>query len=165
MKLKSGFLAMATVATLWGAAGDPVFADSGHSHSSHAESASAEAAVPADSLTREQALKAINDAILYMEEALGEENRESLFNDGSVMETLHEKTVSMQEALEKLEVDADSLDKGNGVRLKAAIEQLSERANEYHIATHDKDAEKALAEVKKMMGALKLIELSLKVEQ
>lgn len=110
-------------------------------------------AVPV-SPSREAALKMLRDGVNYMEEALNEQNRESLFSDGPVMEKLHEKVVSMEDAIKTLSANLSDAPSTQ----RTALKRLPVIFTAYHEATHDKDAAKALAEVKKAQNALRVLE-------
>ena len=59
---------------------------------------------------------------------------------------------------------AATLDESQRKRIEGSISQISEKMDDFHIATHDRDAAKSRKEVKKTKGMLKLLKSQLKFE-
>lgn len=110
---------------------------------------------------KDDALKVIRDGVLFMEEAVTK-HKADLFADGKAMDQLHDVTVHIEEGAKFLENDAGIDDPAKKARLSSAIKQLVKTTTDFHIATHDKNIEKTMAELKKSQGALKLVEAALK---
>ena len=85
-----------------------------------------------------------------------------LFNDGATMDKLHDITVHIEEAAKFIESQPSQKTEAEKARLLSALKQITKTATDFHIATHDRNLEKAKAELKKTQGALKLVEANLK---
>lgn len=157
-------LLTATILALTGL-NQPAFAhgDEDHSkteqHGQHEPSAVHDEA--AKITTRDGAIQVMRDGISFMDEAVTK-HKADLFADGKVMDQLHDVTVHIEEAAKFLENDVDIVDPAQKARLSSATKQLVKTTTDFHIATHDKNIEKTLAELKKSQGALKLVEAALK---
>jgi len=79
-----------------------------------------------------------------------------------MMDQLHDVTVHIDEAAKFLESDAANIEPEKKTRLSSALKQLVKTTTDFHVATHDKNIDKTLVELKKSQGALKLVEAALK---
>jgi hypothetical protein len=113
-------------------------------------------------LTKEQALAALQDGITMMEKTVSDAHRAEMFNDGPIMEQWHEKVAAIEEASSVLRKHSATLAEDKKKRLEGALNQLSKVLDDFHMATHEKDAKKSQAEVTKAKGALKLVESNIK---
>lgn len=111
--------------------------------------------------TKDDALKVMRDGVSFMDEAVNKHNAD-LFAGGKVMDQLHDVTVHIEEAAKFLESDTANIDPAKKARLSSAIKQLVKTTTDFHVATHDKNIDKTLVELKKTQGALKLVESALK---
>lgn len=154
-----------TAAILALAGGQPALAHEGEDHSKTEQHGQHEPSAVHDEAaqitTRDGALQVMRDGVSFMEEAVNK-HKDDLFADGKVMDQLHDVTVHIEEAAKFLENDADIVDPAQKARLSSAIKQLVKTTTDFHIATHDKNIEKTLTELKKSQGALKLVEAALK---
>jgi len=127
----------------------------GHHSTSSTGSASTE-------MKSEDALKILHEGIALMEETVSDKNREEMFANGPIMDKWHDKESAIREAAESLKKNPSSVSGDKKKRLESSINQLNKVLDDFHIATHNQDAAKAQAEVKKAKGALKLIEANIK---
>lgn len=111
--------------------------------------------------TKDDALKSMRDGVSFMDEAVNK-HKADLFADGKVMDQLHDVTVHIEEAAQFLGNDATNMEPAKKARLSSAIKQLVKTTTDFHVATHDKNIDKTLVELKKTQGALKLVESALK---
>lgn len=111
--------------------------------------------------TKDDAFKVIRDGVSFMDEAVNK-HKDDLFADGKVMDQLHDVAVHIEEAAKFLESDAANADPAKKARLFSALKQLVKTTTDFHVATHDRNIDKSLAELKKAQGALKLVEAALK---
>jgi hypothetical protein len=136
----------------------PAFAREGEDHEKHTHS---EKQVTV-TMKPEAALKALQDGIAMMADTVSEKNREEMFADGPIMEKWHEEVSVIQDATTSLKQHATTLPDEKKKRLESSLNQLLKLLDDFHMATHNKDAAKAQAEVTKAKGALKLIEVNIK---
>lgn len=108
-----------------------------------------------------RALKVIQDGVTFMSDAITSKQAD-LFNDGTTMDKLHEITVRIEEAASFIENQPSQATEVQKSRLVSALKQLTKTVTDFHIATHDRNIEKSLAELKKVQGALKLVEVNFK---
>ncbi|QQR68878.1 MAG: hypothetical protein IPI58_08620 [Alphaproteobacteria bacterium] len=111
--------------------------------------------------TKDDALKVMRDGVSFMDEAVSK-HRADLFSDGKMMDQLHDVTVHIDEAAKFLESDAANIEPEKKTRLSSALKQLVKTTTDFHVATHDRNIDKTLVELKKSQGALKLVEAALK---
>lgn len=137
---------------------------SAHEGEDHGEHHKVESA-PAKKISNEEALKVLDDGVKYMADAITEKNREDLFNGGPTMEKLHEITVGMQDAMKMLSENNQNLDTQKKARQDASLKQLTKAMDDYHAATHEKDAAKSDAELKKTQGTLKMVHAQFATKQ
>ena len=110
----------------------------------------------------EDAVKALQNGIVMMADTVSEKNREEMFANGAIMEKWHEEVSAIQDTAASLKQHAATLPDEKKKRLESSLNQLLNLLDDFHIATHNKDAAKAQAEVAKAKGALKLIEANIK---
>lgn len=107
------------------------------------------------------ALKVIQEGVSFMNEAITS-RKADLFNDGATMDKLHDITVHIEEAAKFIESQPSQEADAQKVRLSSALKQLVKAATDFHVATHDRNLEKSMSELKKTQGALRLVEANLK---
>lgn len=143
----------------------PVLAHEGEDHSKTEQHGQHEPSTIHDEAsqitTKDDAIKAMRDGVSFMDEAVNK-YKADLFADGKVMDQLHDITVHIDEAAKFLENDATNTDPAKKARLSSALKQLVKTTTDFHVATHDRNIDKTLAELKKTQGALKLVEAALK---
>lgn len=136
----------------------PTLAHEGEDHSEHTHT---EKQVTV-AIKPEEALKALQGGIAMMADTVSEKNQKEMFADGPIMEKWHEEVAVIQEAIASLKQHAATLSDEKKKRLESSLSQLLKLLDDFHMATHDKNAAKAQAEVTKAKGALKLIEVNIK---
>lgn len=142
----------------------PAYAHDGEVHESAAEHRHDDGGIhtEASQITdNTSALKVIQDGVSFMNEAIISQQAD-LFNDGATMDKLHDITVHIEEAAKFIESQPSQRTEAEKTRLLSALKQITKTATDFHIATHDRNLEKAKAELKKTQGALKLVEANLK---
>ena len=130
----------------------PALAQAGADHDAH--SVKQMAAV----MKLEDALKSLQKGIAMMADTVSEKNLKEMLADGPIMEKWHEEEGAIREAAASLKQHAATLPDEKKKRLESSLSQFLNLLDDFHIATHNKDAAKARAEVTKTKGALKLIE-------
>lgn len=160
--MKKAFLIMSTGLMLYAAM--PVQAHEGEPHSGgtdHAHENTVIHDLAAQITDNADALKVIQDGIAFMNDIMTSEQTD-LFNNGPVMDKLHDVTVHIEESAKFIEEHAALMPEAQKTRLSSAIKQLTKSVTDFHTATHDRNLENSMAELKKSQGALKLVEASLK---
>lgn len=143
----------------------PAFAHEGEDHEAteqqHSHDSEGIHAQAADISDNASALKIMQDGISFMADALTTKQQD-LFSDGPTMDKFHDISIHIDEAAKFIESNTVQTSKEKRTRLSSALKQLTKSVTEFHIATHDRNLSKSMAELKKSQGSLKLVEAALK---
>lgn len=127
----------------------PAFADAGHSHGESPAGGHSRGGQVGSFSSVGQAWKAVETAI---------ENSEKSIEAGN-FKPIHEATEQMDGALKYLQAAGGIADNDKKMRAEAALKQMLALSGELHVAADAGDAAKSSQTLKKLQGAMKLVEI------
>lgn len=122
-----------------------------HNHQNHKKETKAKSG----DLSIEQAIAKLDKSIKAMAITMTPEKREEMFSNGPIMHEWHTHTGAIEDAIAALEIHAKEKSEAEQNNIEQALEQIENILADFHVATHDRNTEDALAEVSKGSDTLK----------